>query len=119
MEFSLLNERGIEVFNNCKAFLEGAGIWDDIYVFQLEMYAFNIQESEKLAREINREGSTVKYTNKGGFTNEIVNPKLTAYQQLTAMAIKSAACFGLTPLARKKLNLQDKKKTKGADFDEI
>ncbi|MEX2234571.1 MAG: P27 family phage terminase small subunit [Cyclobacteriaceae bacterium] len=106
MEFSLLNERGIEVFNTCKAFLEEAGAWKEIDVFLLEMYAFNVQEYEKLARDINREGSVIRYRNRAGFTNDIVNPKVTAYQQLCSLSTKLANSYGLTPLARKRLNLK-------------
>ena len=28
------------------------------------------------ARQINKEGQIIKYTNKGGFTNDVVNPKV-------------------------------------------
>jgi phage terminase small subunit len=110
MEFSLLNERGIEVYNSKKAFLERYGLWEDIYAIMLESYAFNVQESERLAREINKEGLTTQYTNKGHHVNTIVNPKLKIYHQFCDLTFKVAAQFGFTPLSRKKLKIPDKKK---------
>jgi P27 family predicted phage terminase small subunit len=119
MQFSVLNERGIEVYNTCKAFLEEHDLWNDIDVYILESYAFNCQESERLAAEINKEGLVIQYTNKGGHCNTVINPKLKIYHEFCGLRMKVATQFGFTPLARKKLKLEQKRKKKGFDFDDI
>lgn len=101
----MLKERGIEVFNTSKAYLEACGIWNEVDTVMLEMYCFTVERSEKLAEDIQKEGATIKYTNKGGFTNEAINPKLKIYLELSNLATKTASLFGLTPASRKKLKI--------------
>jgi P27 family predicted phage terminase small subunit len=112
-----LNERGTTIFQECKNYLVQAGIYNEVFEVTLKIYAFNLANIEKLAKEIDTEGLTIPYTNKGGFKNEIMNPKVKIYQELNNCVQKMASLFGFTPMSRKKLRIEDVQKPKGKTFD--
>ena len=80
---------------------------NNLDINSLALYCHHYIKFLELEKEIKKEGETIKYTNREGFTNVVENPKLKIKNKYFEILNKLSKEFGLTPMARLRLTVHD------------
>lgn len=101
-----LTRNGKAIYRALVEDLEKSGInINNLDVYMLELLANSIDNMRMAQDRLNKEGTIIEYTNKGGNTNLIQNPALGAYLKYYKIFKDCCSDLGLSPSARAKLAL--------------
>ncbi len=104
---SWLSQKAKTLFNDLSEDLIDLNVLNNLDINSLALYCHHYTKFLELEKEIKKEGETIEYTNREGFTNIIENPKLKIKNKYFEILNKLSKEFGLTPMARLRLTVHD------------
>lgn len=110
---SWLSQKAKNLFNDLSEDLISRNILDNLDTYSLSLYCHYYIKFLEVEKELKKEGETIEYTNKQGFTNIIENPKLKIKNKYFEIINKLSKDLGLTPMARLRLTVQADNKEDG------
>lgn len=107
---SWLSAKAKTLFNDLSEDLIELNVLNNLDINSLALYCHHYIKFLELEKEIKKEGETIEYTNREGFTNVVENPKLKIKNKYFEILNKLSKEFGLSPLSRLRLTVHSNEK---------
>lgn len=107
---SWLSAKAKTLFSDLSEDLINLNVLNNLDVNSLALYCHHYIKFLELEKEIKKEGETIEYTNREGFTNVVENPKLKIKNKYFEILNKLSKEFGLSPLSRLRLTVNSNEK---------